>query len=87
MIILINKLMHAEMNDAFVNQVSERYIELFEKITGEPFVKADISEVFVKSIAKNSTAHLRFPAIDQEVKNVKVSECFNRRYIIVHESC
>lgn len=34
-----------EMNDAFVHQVSERYIELFEKITGEPFVRWDITDV------------------------------------------
>jgi phosphoribosylaminoimidazole-succinocarboxamide synthase len=34
-----------EMTDAFVNQVSERYIELFEKITGEKFVRSDISNV------------------------------------------
>jgi phosphoribosylaminoimidazole-succinocarboxamide synthase len=34
-----------EMSDAFVNQVSERYIELFEKITGEEFVRSDISNV------------------------------------------
>lgn len=29
-----------DMSDAFVNSVSERYIELFEKIVGKPFVKA-----------------------------------------------
>ena len=34
-----------EMTEAFVNQVSERYIELFEKITGEKFIKEDISNV------------------------------------------
>ena len=34
-----------EMSDEFVNEVSERYIELFEKITGEKFIKADISDV------------------------------------------
>jgi phosphoribosylaminoimidazole-succinocarboxamide synthase len=34
-----------EMTDVFVNQVSERYIELYEKITGEKFVRADISDV------------------------------------------
>lgn len=34
-----------EMTDDFVNQVSERYIELFEKITGEKFVRADITNV------------------------------------------
>lgn len=34
-----------EMNDKFINEVSERYIELFENITGEKFIKADISNV------------------------------------------
>lgn len=47
-----------EMTDAFVNQVSERYIELYEKITGEKFVKADISNV-PERIEKNCTAFLK----------------------------
>ncbi len=34
-----------EMTTAFVNTVSERYIELYEKITGKTFVKADISGI------------------------------------------
>lgn len=34
-----------EMTDEFVNEVSERYIELYEKITGEKFIKTDISNV------------------------------------------
>ena len=34
-----------EMKDEFVNEISERYIELYENITGERFVKADISNV------------------------------------------
>ncbi|MCF8366629.1 MAG: phosphoribosylaminoimidazolesuccinocarboxamide synthase [Bacteroidales bacterium] len=34
-----------EMTEDFVNSVSERYIELFENITGEKFQKADISNV------------------------------------------
>lgn len=34
-----------EMTDEFVNEISERYIELYEKITGEPFVKSDISTI------------------------------------------
>lgn len=34
-----------EMPDEFVNSVSERYIELYEKITGEAFNKADVSDV------------------------------------------
>jgi phosphoribosylaminoimidazole-succinocarboxamide synthase len=34
-----------EMPDEFVNEVSERYIELFENITGESFIKADTSSI------------------------------------------
>ncbi|CAM4419211.1 phosphoribosylaminoimidazolesuccinocarboxamide synthase [Zobellia nedashkovskayae] len=34
-----------EMTDAYVESVSERYIELYENITGETFVKADISDI------------------------------------------
>ncbi len=34
-----------EMTDDFVLQISERYIELYEKITGEKFIRADITNV------------------------------------------
>lgn len=34
-----------EMSDEYVESVSSRYIELYEKITGERFVKADISNI------------------------------------------
>jgi len=34
-----------DMTDKFVDEVSERYIELYEKITGEKFIRADISNV------------------------------------------
>ncbi len=34
-----------EMTDAFVSQVSERYIELYENIIGEKFERADLSNV------------------------------------------
>ena len=34
-----------EMTQDFVNEISERYIELYENITGEKFIKADISDV------------------------------------------
>jgi phosphoribosylaminoimidazole-succinocarboxamide synthase len=34
-----------EMSDEFINQVSGRYIELYENITGEKFEKTDISDV------------------------------------------
>lgn len=38
-----------EMTDEFIDHVSERYIELYEKITGEEFVKQNVSEAEVKS--------------------------------------
>jgi phosphoribosylaminoimidazole-succinocarboxamide synthase len=41
-----------EMSDEYVNEISERYIELFEKISGERFIKADISNVHER-IEKN----------------------------------
>jgi len=34
-----------EMSDAYINSVSERYIELYENILGERFEKADISNI------------------------------------------
>ncbi|TVZ27661.1 phosphoribosylaminoimidazole-succinocarboxamide synthase [Gillisia sp. Hel_I_86] len=34
-----------EMSDAYIATVSERYIELYEKITGFPFEKADLSNI------------------------------------------
>ena len=33
------------MNEDFVNSVSERYIELFECITGENFIKEEVDDV------------------------------------------
>ena len=46
-----------EMTDEFVDEVSERYIELYERITGEKFVKADINNV-PERIEKNCRAFL-----------------------------
>ena len=34
-----------EMTDEYINSVSERYIELYEKIIGEKFIKADVSSI------------------------------------------
>lgn len=34
-----------EMSDAYIESVSERYIELYEQITGEAFEKADINNI------------------------------------------
>lgn len=46
-----------DMPDEFVNQVSERYIELYESITGDKFQKAEASEVHNR-IEKNVSAKL-----------------------------
>ncbi len=40
------------MTQNFITQVSERYIELFENITGETFVKTEVSDV-IKRIENN----------------------------------
>jgi len=45
------------MPEDFVNQVSERYIELYENITGDKFVKADASQI-IERIEKNVTSKL-----------------------------
>ncbi|WP_430907481.1 phosphoribosylaminoimidazolesuccinocarboxamide synthase [Maribacter sp. 2-571] len=46
-----------EMSDAYIDSVSERYIELYENITGESFVKADITDIQAR-ISKNVLAYL-----------------------------
>lgn len=46
-----------EMPDDFVNQISERYIELFDKITGEQFQRASATDVLDR-IEKNVTDFL-----------------------------
>ena len=46
-----------EMSDDYVNGVSERYIELFEKITGEKFVKENLVNI-KNRINKNVTYYL-----------------------------
>lgn len=47
-----------EMPDSYIHEVSERYIELYEKITGESFVRADISDVESR-ILNNVTEFLK----------------------------
>lgn len=47
-----------EMTPEIVAGISERYIELFENITGETFVKADIANVSAR-IEKNITTFLK----------------------------
>ena len=33
------------MSDEYIETVSDRYIELYENITGDKFIKADISDI------------------------------------------
>ena len=42
-----------EMTPEIVNSISERYIELYEKVTGKKFEKADNSDDVLKRIEKN----------------------------------
>ena len=46
-----------EMSDDYITSVSNRYIELYENITGESFVKSDISHL-QERIYKNIMAYL-----------------------------
>lgn len=46
-----------DMPDSFVKEISERYIELYEKVTGEKFVRSDVSNV-MKRVESNITSFL-----------------------------
>ncbi|WP_343486580.1 phosphoribosylaminoimidazolesuccinocarboxamide synthase [Allomuricauda sp. d1] len=46
-----------EMSDAYIESVSERYIELYESITGEPFHKADVSNIHER-VGQNVSQYL-----------------------------
>ena len=48
-----------EMDEAYIASVSDRYIELYEKITGEAFVKADLSNIEAR-IQKNVDKYLKW---------------------------
>jgi phosphoribosylaminoimidazole-succinocarboxamide synthase len=45
------------MSDDYIETVSDRYIELYENITGETFVKADVSNI-QERIEKNVLDYL-----------------------------
>ncbi|MBR6776021.1 MAG: phosphoribosylaminoimidazolesuccinocarboxamide synthase [Bacteroidales bacterium] len=47
-----------EMTPEIVNSISERYIELYEKVTGKKFEKADDSDDMLKRIENNISACL-----------------------------
>ena len=37
-----------EMTDEYIETISHRYIELFEQITGDSFVKADLGDIIAR---------------------------------------
>mgnify|MGYP000431301386 len=47
-----------EITDEYADSVSERYIELYEHITGEKFVKAQDSDDIAARIENNVKAYL-----------------------------
>ena len=47
-----------EITDEYAESVSDRYIELYEHITGEKFVKAQESEDIAARIEKNVNEYL-----------------------------
>lgn len=47
-----------KMDEAFVQSVSERYIELYENITGDAFVKSDVNNI-QERIEKNISEYLK----------------------------
>lgn len=47
-----------EMSEKWVNEISERYIELYERITGEPFHRADTANVLAR-VENNITNWLK----------------------------
>ena len=47
-----------DMDDAFIQQISDRYIELYETVTGRPFIKADTADMAAR-IEGNVMAALR----------------------------
>jgi phosphoribosylaminoimidazole-succinocarboxamide synthase len=46
-----------EMTDEIIKSISERYIELYEKITGEKFIKSDVSDI-LNRVEKNINSFL-----------------------------
>ena len=50
---------------SFINQVSERYIELYEKITGEKFIKANTENISDR-IEKNIIEYLNIVLVKEK---------------------
>ncbi|HAK77567.1 MAG TPA: phosphoribosylaminoimidazolesuccinocarboxamide synthase, partial [Runella sp.] len=46
-----------EMSDEWILQISARYIELYEKVTGKPFIKSESQDILAR-IEENVTRSL-----------------------------
>ena len=49
-----------EMNDEWITEISNRYIELYEKVTGKTFIKADYSQIlsYIEHSVKNQLSKI-----------------------------
>lgn len=54
-----------EMTNEVVNRISERYIELYEHVTGKTFVKQDVNEAEMNETLKKALEHL--PPVPQQI--------------------
>ena len=53
------------MTNEVVNRISERYIELYEHVTGKTFVKQDVNEAEMNETLKKALEHL--PPVPQQI--------------------
>ena len=50
-----------EMSDAYIETVSQRYIELYENILGKPFLKAETAQMEDRILANIQQALVELP--------------------------
>ena len=48
----------SEMSEEYIKEISDRYIELYEKITGNEFIKGDVSSI-ENRIEQNILSYLK----------------------------
>ncbi len=47
------------MNEEFIREISERYIELFEKITGHPFQRQTVAAEFIEQTVNEALSKIK----------------------------
>ncbi|WP_255297448.1 hypothetical protein [Anaerophaga thermohalophila] len=71
-----------EMSDDYIARVSERYIELYEKITGETFQKAkaeDVASRIEKKCDRISESHFRINLQECPKSKIKLKPNYRNR--------